>query len=217
MSYFPPPYSPPMGEFDVGPLLPPDMLRPARQASILFFVLAGLALAGGALFFMSSTVPIDDWPPQQRQRILDVAQRAGWSVRACFIAPGMTLTIIALILGALGMLVRSGRRSVVIVSMIVDGLMLLVLTGMIASSLRDPEGGVMAAVFAGGIGAVMLMLLRRLSAAEKAARSAGAYAAYYQAQTWQQAQPPFDPSSGYGFPLPPPPSQPPPPTDKPQT
>jgi hypothetical protein len=46
---------------------------------------------------------------------------------------------------------------------------------------------------------VMMMLMRRLIAAEKAARFAAAQAAYFYAQQWQAMQQPFEPGSGYGY------------------
>jgi hypothetical protein len=196
-----------MFESDLPPMLPPEMLRPARQASVLFFVLAGLFFLGSALFFMSASVPITDWPPDKRDQILDVASRAGISAHQLMMIPGVTLLILSLMLGGLGLMVRRGGRAAVIIGMVVDALLLLAISGMMISSMGDPAAAMPSVIIAGAIAAVMVMLMRRLIGAERAARIAAAQAAYYYAQQWQAMQRPFEPGSGYGQGMPSDPQQ----------
>jgi len=187
-----------MGEFDLPPMMPPDGLRPARQASVLLFVLAGLILVPGLMFCMASMVPPDRWPPETQKRFEEVASAAGVTVRQFLLTYAVCATTMGLLLAGLGVLVRTGRRWAVLTGMVVDGILMLLVFVSAVSSFRD-SSGLPGFFFACGLGAVMMMLMRRLIAAEKAARFAAAQAAYFYAQQWQAMQQPFEPGSGYGY------------------
>jgi hypothetical protein len=204
MTYFPPPYSPPMGDFNFPPMLPPHLQRPARQASVLLMILAILALVVAGMAFMVSTIPLEQWPPEQLQKIQQqLIQPTGLSMKAYFRATAATMGLAGLVLGVLGLLVRGGRRWVIVTAMVVNGLMLILMITSILSAIMSAQP--MSAFPPLVLLAIMVVLTQRLVAAFKAAGQAKAMAA----QNWQQFQLPAD--GGYGFmnPLPPPPSAPP--------
>jgi hypothetical protein len=202
MTHLPPPYSPPAvdGGFD-GPLpfAPPEALRAARQASIVLFVLAGLALAGGTLFLVFSTIPLQDLPPQTRDQLQELVEQTGRSVPANEIMSGLTMAIPGLIMAVLGFFVRGGRLRAIVAAMVCDGLLLVVTTVAILASVFNTAGmGPVGACPFIGAAAVMILLMVRLSHAAKAAIAAKSVMAQYYMQFMQFQQMQGTEGGGYG-------------------
>jgi hypothetical protein len=221
MSYFPPPYSPPMTDFNVPPLMPPQMLRPARQASVLLFILAGLALVLAMMAMFLSVVPADQLPPEELQNLQRLVEPMGWTVKTYFHVMAAMMGGMGVILCVLGLLVRGGGRVAIVLAMMMNGLlMLMVLMPMVNAILG---GQPLSAILPLGLTMMMIVLWQRLGAAFRAAGAAKAMVM----QSWQQFQAPFDAAqgrpfdvaqgrpfdAGYGYnnPLPPPPQSTPPP------
>jgi hypothetical protein len=209
---------PPMADLEFAPAAPPELLRPARQAAMLFVVLGAMALIAGAMFFLSASVPIEEWPPEARRAIMEMADHAGLTVRQCILAPAFMMTFIGILLMAVAFFVRRGRHGMIIFAIILDVVMMAILGIQLAGALRQVSGAdFFPFLMLVGVGAIMAVLLRRLLEARRAAGALAAYEAQYRAQNWQYFQEPFDPSAGYSYgtqtPLPPPPPQAPPPAN----
>jgi hypothetical protein len=191
-----------MSDFNVPPLMPPQMLRPARQASVLLLILAGLALIAAAMALFMAFVPMDQWPPEELQNVQRLIEPTGWSVKTYFQAMASMMGGMGLILCVLGLLVRRGGRPTIVLSMLVNGLLLLMALKSIVDAIRG--GSPLSAIPPLGLAAMMIMLSQRLAAAFRAAGAARALAA----QSWRQFQEPLDTGYGYNDPLPPPPQSP---------
>jgi hypothetical protein len=209
MSDFFSPYSPPGVGYD--PYLPPggwpasaEAERAARRASVIMFVLSGLAMACSAMFFMLWMMPLNQFPPEQLQAMQDAAAKSGMPLKAIFLGGGLMIMIPGLILGVLGIWVRTARLAAIITAMIANGLLLaFVILSTLRALLSGESGGGAAAFVPLAVTAVMAWLMVRLTAAARASRMANSMAAQFQAQYWQQ---PFEPDGGYA---PPPPLNPP--------
>ena len=202
------PYIPPGGGFD--PYLPPGGWpqsthadRAARRASFIMFILSALAMACSAMFFMLWMMPQDQFPPDELKRMQDAAAQAGLSLKELFLGGGLMVMIPGLVMGVLGMWVRTGRIGAIVTAMIINGLLLLLMGLSTLQALFAGQSAGGALIVAMGIVALMVWLMLRLTAAARASRLANSTAAQIQAQYWQQ---PFDPEGGYA---PPPPIQPP--------
>ena len=153
------------------------LLAPAKRASIVMFVLAGLMLpCGGLMALAGAAADFSQLPPDQVAQIQAVEQQlssVGWSLKQMFVALGVFMLIPGLIFLGLAVAVRRGGMGSVVTSIIFCGLVGL-LAGM----------GVVANLAQGnGCGAVMfLVALIGLIMAEvflfQAAGRAGQIAAY---------------------------------------
>jgi hypothetical protein len=215
MSYPPPPYSPPpLGpppDFNT-PFGPADPLRPARQAAVVLLVLCGLALAAALLFYCSANIPMAQWPPDQRQQIQQVIAHTGWSIHSLFTSAAVTILVVGLVLGGLGLLVRRGYIAAIFAALVLNGLLLVLVGFSLIQGVINPAANTAASLcMAVGIFALFAFLFTRLLLAAKLARQARMYGAQYQSQYWQDQ---WNQQGGYGYgygpPLPPPP---PPPSD----
>ena len=150
MSQHPSPYPAPE-------LSPEELLRPARRAGALMIALGVLFVSGGLCYaFMSFLLRSPDvmsTPQGQelQQRLEEMESKAGGSgsVTRNIVVQGAVMLGIGAALGALGMVVRGGRRRPMIASIVVCAL-LAVLVGL--STLGTLVGG---AVFGMGAGEVL--------------------------------------------------------------
>jgi hypothetical protein len=203
VSYFPQPYSPPP-DFSMPAWPPAEALWPARRAAVLMFVLCGLLLGGALVFFLAAMIPIDQYPPEQREKIEQVVSPTGKTVKEYCLTGAYLLGAMGVVLGGLGFWVRSGRLAAIITAMVIDGVMLLFAAlSMLSVFVAPSGGGPLQALPLIGVGAIMTLLMARLITAGRAACQAKAMADQYQAQYWQQL--PETGELGYGQPLPPPP------------
>jgi hypothetical protein len=206
VTYLPPPYLPPDPAIDLTMLAPPELRRPARQASTLLLILSGLTLAVAAMFWLVTFVPDERWTPEQRATLQEMVQPTGLTLRQYLITAAVAMTCLALLFGGLGGLVRGGRRWAIILAIIFNGLMLIIMTIGVIQKLANPDnGGLLSAVLPIAVTALMMFLMQRLIVAVRAAGAARNMAAQ-----WQLLGQPFDPNSygfGFGAPLPPPPSR----------
>jgi hypothetical protein len=205
VTYFPPPYLPPDPGLDLSMLAQPELRRPARQASALLLVLSALTLAVAAMLWLVSFAPIDQWPPEQRDKLQQIIEPTGMPMKQFFIAVASVMTFLAAVFGGLGGLVRTGRRWAIILAIIVDSVVVVLMSINVIHALASPEEGLVAAILPICLTALMIFLMQRLIIALVAAGTARSMAAQ-----WQVMGQPFDPNfSGFGFgaPLPPPPPQ----------
>lgn len=186
MTNYQSPYTPP-GDSNLFPLpWPPGALLAARRAAILMFVLSGLALAVGGMFFLGSMVPPDQIAPEQQQKIEELVAPTGLSVKTYFLFAAAMMSATGLVLGGLGFWVRRGSFAPIVISIVVDALMLLGVVFTIFKAFIGPDAnGITAACPPIGAGFIMAFLMTRLIAAAKANRQAKAM----QWQYWQ-SQPP---------------------------
>ena len=209
MSQYPapyPPYPPPESS-------PDALLRPARRAGVLMIVLGVLFVSGGlcyaAMSFMLQSGDLMATPQGQdlQRRLNELESRAGGSgsVTRNIVIQGAVLLGVGAALGALGMVVRGGRRRPMIASIVVCSI-LAVFIGLstLATLLAGAVLGMAPAEVFTGLcaGTVLLVLLALLLVwLIQALRGEGALAqtrqqwdaqmAYYrQQQTYYQHQPP---------------------------
>jgi O-antigen/teichoic acid export membrane protein len=189
------------------PFVPPEAQRPARQASVLMFVLCGLALLAAMMFLMSSFIPPDKLPPDTRDRLEQAASQSGLSISASLQVTALMVAIPGVIVGLLGIFVRGGRMVAIAMSIVLDALLLAMTTIATLAALfgGGGSGNVLASCPFLGAAVLMAFLMVRLIAAAKAAKSAKASAAQYQLQYWQNYQ--WDQNSGYGYTAGPPPPE----------
>jgi hypothetical protein len=207
-------------------LSPDELLRPARRAGALMIALGVLFVSGGLCYaFMSFLLRSPDLmaTPQGQelqQRLEEMESKAGGSgsVTRNIVVQGAVMLGIGAALGALGMVVRGGRRRPMIASIVVCGI-LAVLVGL--STLGTLLGGAVFGMAAGEvlsgvcIGTVVLCLLALLLVwLIQALRGEGRLAytrqqyeaqlAYYQQQQLHYQRPPQQqPAPPPAAPLPP--------------
>lgn len=185
-----------------------DLLRPAKRASLLMFILTGLMLSCGACFGLSSFVPIDELEGEQRTQFEQFEAELGMPFSAAMgMAARMTL-IPGVLLLILAILMRRGGMVTAIIALLVAVLMaLVILVGAINGLLvaaQDPRGIVLLAMFAVPLVLLGPLIVWLFQAARNAPRLAdlrmGQQAAY-----WPSAQQRQDHTTGYWQPPPPPP------------
>jgi hypothetical protein len=206
MTYLPPPYTPPSVDgFNASlPFSPPEALRSARQASVILFVLAGLALAGGLLFMAASRINPASFSPEQRDQFQQMVTQTGMPLKTILLFFGWIMLIPGLLMLTLGFLVRTGRLGAIITAMVCNGLLLIMATVATLQNLffPSPSGPIGACPFVGA-GAIMILLMLRLFAAARAASAAKSMTAQYYLQYMQFQQMEGSGGSGYGA-MPPP-------------
>ena len=207
VTYFPSPYSPPDVPDWLAVGMPDEILRPARRASILLFLLGGLALACALIVFLFSMVPMDQLPPDERQQLQEIVAPTGLDIKTYFHLFAGSAAVVGLILVVLGLFVRGGKRLPIIAAFIVTALMLMFLTVsiMIDASRMAP----LAMVPPIGLGILLVLLEIQLISANRNVGFARNMAMQYQTQLWQGLQqlPPPSVNDYHSAPLPPPPVQ----------
>jgi hypothetical protein len=215
------PYTPPdpaaWGYVPGDPVL--ELLRPARRASWLMFVLGGILLALGACCVgVGALAPWDQLPPESLAQMQQMESQAGVSVSALMIVMGVLSGLPGLVLLVLGFFVRSGGLGSLITALVVTALMLLVLLAMLLNAIvHAASGGAGVVDAAAGIGFVLLILAAfglLLAWLIQAIRQSGKIAAARQAhqmQYWQAMQQ----QAYHQIPPPPAPAPPPPPGQPP--
>lgn len=185
-----------------------DLIRPAKRASLLMFILAGLMLSCGACFGLASLVSLDGLEGQQRTQFEQLEADLGMPFSAAMrTASGMMLIPGALLL-ILAILVRRGGMVTAIFALLLAVLMaLMLLLGAINGILvatQDPRGIMQLAMFVVPLVLVVLLMVWLFQAARNAPRLAELRAGQ-QAAYWQSAQQRQDYTTGYWQPPPPPP------------
>lgn len=230
MTQYPNPYQPPAGAPGFNYYRPagPDPLAPARRASVLLFVLGGLAVLGGICAgLIAWVVPLD--------QIINQAQSSLTPQQLSQLPPGMSLehlvrigyTVLAVLGVGFGVLllclapfVRGGGRGATITAIVVFLLVGLLCLFDLLSALAQLAGGAVATgivslVFVAVVGGLIILALVLLFQAMRTSGYAAWHRQQMQAQYWhyqqQQAvytQQPTTPAGyGYGYGSVPPPQQ----------
>ncbi len=211
------PYQPPSGysNFDYSQ---PDLLAPARRASLMMFILGGLALLSSfCCAGAGAMVPQLMQQPDFAQRMQNVPGATPTLLRAVFIFMGVLSLAAAIAMVILGVFVRRGGKGSIVTSIVLCVLtmflMLVYLVGAVLQGGQEVIGGVCMAIVPIVLLVVLIvMLVAALQAADKVA------AHRYSVQYWQHAQQQaYAQQAGYGYLPPPPQEQPPlpPPTSPP--
>jgi hypothetical protein len=213
----------------------PDLLAPARRASILQGVLGALTLGSGVLLgAIPYLVNVQDFIAQSGMAVPQAPP--GWTLdqmmRLGFGLLGGCGAVIGLALLVLAFFVRGGGRGAIVASMFFTGLVLLTLAIRVVAGLIQLPIRPVAAVVDLLIAAVLVGLyglnMYWLAAAARNASGVQVAQQQYQAQFYQMQQQyaygqggqgsPYA-QQGYGYPPPPPaaqqPSQSPPPAEPP--
>lgn len=191
-----------------------DLLRPARRASILMFILAGLLLSCGVCAGISSLMPIDHLDVEQRAPLGEMDERFSQSHGLI-----MGLTAGFVLLCGIGMLllaifVRRGGLGITLTSLILVGglglLLILVLVSNLVLAMQEPimiVGACVPAIPLALIGLLGVWLIQAVRNAPRLAElRAGQSSAYWQSMQqgqqygnsgyWPQQPPPPPPSHG---------------------
>jgi hypothetical protein len=186
------PYSPPEiwpdpqgqgGDFGVPSFIGPDARRAGRRAAFIMFILAGVALGCATMFFMVWMMPLDQVPPEQMQAMEKMAAQVGMSLRDCFLAIGLLLSIPGIIYGILALWVRTGRLAGIITAMAVNAIVLAFVALSVLGAIADHGSDGLAAILMPLIlAAAMIFPMTRLAVAARMARMANAMSAQY----WNQ-------------------------------
>lgn len=242
------PYQPPQPPTSYGyGYYPQDpleaLLKPARRASVLMFIIGGLLLPCGALLpIASSKVDPSQLPPQQAAQYQQMEQQLtniGWSLTQFYAVVGACMSIPGVVLLILGAVVRRGGMGGVVTSILFCGLIGLGVGLMFLTLLAQGgvvEAGIALIVLVGLIAALVFLFQAAGRASQVSAyRGAGMVGAYpqpypqgygqpqqgpiypsQQPQTWQQpgVGPWGQGQAGWGQANPPVPPPPPPPLDR---
>jgi hypothetical protein len=226
-SPYQPPSPQPTGYYGYDPRS--ELLAPAKRASILMYILAGLSLCCGACIAgVSPFIPWEQMNAPELQEARNMLSQAGVSMKVLFIAVGIIFMVPGLIYVILAFFVRKGGLASVITSIVLSVLAILWFLINLVSSLvhaaSQPPSQVAGALCVSVVPLAMLILLVVwLIQAARNASQIRLLEAHQQAQYWQyQQQQQMYPQAGGYAPLPPqqppqaqqlPPSQmPPPPT-----
>lgn len=208
MSY-PSPYQPPTPQpYPTFDYYQPDLLAPARRASVLMFVLGGLAVASalccaGVGAMLPRMMGENPAAFAEFRRLPNVTPETMQAVLVVMSAVVLLVGVAYLVLGAF---VRAGRRGAIITSIVLSILAILLLglnvaTGLMQSFSR-PQTAVGVVLLAVPL-ALLLLLVRWLLRAARAPDAA--LTQQYAAQYWQyQQQQAYAQQYGYGQPPPPP-------------
>jgi magnesium-transporting ATPase (P-type) len=172
-----------------------DALRPARQASVVMFILSGLALLASVTLILGAFVPPDRFPPETRDQLNELLAPVGISIKVFMLTMGMFVAIPCAVLAVLGVMVRGGGIRSIVTSIVVGGLMLAYMLLNVVAALFSAQPA--SFLFPGLFAAAIVYLITRLVAAARAARMIAGMAAQYQAQYWQYHQ--FNQEPGYGY------------------
>lgn len=188
-----------------------DLLRPAKRASILMFLISGLCLTCGLCFGISSFVPMDQLDEAQREQIQSMEEQlGGWAFPAVMRASAVIIAGMGVALLVLALLVRrGGMGSVILTLIIVGGMGLLLLIGLVNDlilTMQNPAGIISVCIVAMPLALVTLLFVWLIQAARNAPRLAelrsAQQSAYWQSNQhrqqygsgyWQQQQPPPPP------------------------
>lgn len=231
MSQYPPPFQPPQGPLGYAPYNPAaDVLRPARIASVMLWILGGLGtLCGVCVGAIPWVMPLDRAVAEMRAQLRpDQVQQFGnvdlvQVTKIVFTGAGVLALLAGLLLIITAAFVRRGSRGAAITAMVECILVVLWCVLCVCAGLIQVTRGTTA-----GIGAVALWLaiaiavsiviywLARALQASGMVRQQQQYQAQY-LQYMQQHMGPGQGGYGYGSPgqRPPPPPPPPPPQSPP--
>ncbi len=189
-----------------------ELLRPARRASVLMFVITGLMLLCGICVGAMASVPWDriDLPAETRAELARMEQEVQVPLATVFAVLAGILIVPSVLLGILAFFVRKGGSGVIITSIIVTGLLLLLAGLNLITSL---QGGVLATVPQLVFLALLVLLFVWLIQALKNAGQIRDLRLGQQFQQWQAMQNQQQYGGYYGqYPgqAPPPPPPPPP-------
>jgi hypothetical protein len=215
LSQYPSPYTPPTPEPGYyGSYGYPDLLAPAKRASILMFVIGGLSsLCGVCVLGLGALVPMDQLNSPEMAEMQRKMAEVGISMRALFIVAGIVMLLPGLLFTVLGFFVRRGGRGAIITSIVFTSLAILwfALNAIVTavSSRNEPPSQVVGGVCVSGIAlALTILLLAWLVQAIRNSSQIGMMAAQQQAQYWQYQQQQYYAQGGYGAPAGPyPPTQ----------
>ncbi len=220
MSQFPPPYSqpaypqPPIDFMQYVPASQPELLAPAKRASILQAIVGGLLLFCGVCIgtmpwvvnmnfeeiVAASGMKIPDLPPDMT---LEQVMRIAYTL------VGGCGSIFGILLLVLSFYVRRGGSGPVIASIVLESMVILVLAMNGVSALfqmtSNPMAGAAALVFLSVPLALFGLNVAWLIAAARNASRLRDLRAQYQAQfyQYQQTQQAYAQPGGYGVPYPP--------------
>lgn len=220
MSQYPPPPQGPQPPVNFNYYQPvADPLAPARRASVMMFVLGGLAVLAGLCFAgIASQVTADMFAgtPQAAQ-FEQIESQMGISLRTLFTIVGVVPLVIGVIFVGLGILVRQGGFGSIITALVLTGVSGLamgffVIAGVFQALLGgNPAAGGAVCVYGVPFLLLLVLFVWLMQAVRAASGVTGAAAAaaqqQYQAQMWayqqqqqqaygQQQQP--QPPGGYG-------------------
>lgn len=216
VSQYPSPYLPPQVPIDYSYYQPAgDLLQPARRASIVLFVLAGLGLACGILVGISAWVS-----PEQllRQPGMETPEIPGSNLtpeqilRITFTIAAVIMVLGGIVFGILGLFVRRGGKGSAITGVVL-GILLLLWLAVNGVSAFFITANLLAGIFTicivGVLGPLIVMMLMWLFQAIKAAPMIRYQRQQFEAQRWQYQQQQMAylqsaPPGGYGYGTPPP-------------
>src|SRR5690606_14178230 len=105
------------------------LLRPARRAGILMFVVSGLMLLCGVCVGMLGALPLDqmEMPPAVMAELSRAERETGMKRWVFFAIGGGIIAVPSLILLILGFFVRRGGAGSIITSIVLTGLLMLLM------------------------------------------------------------------------------------------
>ena len=126
------PYQPPTGysNFDY---YQPDLLAPARRASLLMFILGGLALLSSLCCVgVGTMVPQLMQQPEFAQRMQSIPNASPEMLRMAFIAMGSISILFAIAMIVLGVFVRRGGKGAIVTALVLNVIAVLLMLVYIA-------------------------------------------------------------------------------------
>jgi hypothetical protein len=203
----------------------PDLMAPARKASVAMFILAGLCIMMGVCSGLAVAVPKEQLKlmidaQQLKKNMPPMQLPAGWELEDIFHVMYAVVAIAGVVLGiivlALGVLVRRANKVAAVFAAIICGLLallmgLLTVNDLIMAVTGNPIAiigicvGIIPFALFGLITLWLMQLLKSLPQIEAARRQWAAYNAAAQQQQQAYGQPygygyPTAPQPGYGQP-----------------
>lgn len=183
MTYYPPPqygYYPQSDPLD-------ELLKPARRAGILMFVLSGLMLLCGALIGAVAAIPMDklDLPAETMAELSKLEEEAGVGLGVVFLLAGAMVATPAIVIFILAFFVRGGGAGSIVTSIVIVGLMAILIVIQLVGA--APAGPV-AMIIPGLMTAVVVLLMVWLIQAIKNAGQIKDIRLGRQMQQWQAMQ-----------------------------
>ncbi len=189
MSQYPSPYYPPNVSLNYA--APPDLLAPARRASVLMWILGPLGMLLGTCFISMPMILRAAPGPQADQMRQQFSEAAHAPIDVVFPVAGVICLIPSVLLIVLGFFVRRGRRGPTLSASILVGLMtgywLINTVAGLFSQRLDAKSG-FAICMGLGIVSVFGLLLSWLVAAFRVSGKVATAQQQYAAQYWQYQQ-----------------------------
>lgn len=200
----------------------PDLLAPARRASLMMFLIGGFLLLGGLCMGVAGAL-FDQFPAEQREEIDKKLEAQGLDFKTQAVTMAVVMGTPGLALFVLAFFVRRGGFGSAVTAMVVASILaMLAGLSLVGNGLQAVSGNSSAALEACmmlGLLSALTLLIIFLVQALRAASQAAVMRSHFQQPMWPYAgQPPMHPQGFYPPPMPmsPPASPPnyPPPQDQ---